>query len=170
MDTLFGESVQSGYQGGPQHPPLHRPFRSWMTSSHAVLMVAMAAPSRSAAEDRRAPAMRVQRLSPYGVAETVQRIEAAARRQGLPVLARLGGLQPVIVLGSSVGGTPMVMDEADSPLDAPLRVQVRGCASGGAEVLVASDRDGVATDWQDLPAAVADDMATLPALLERALA
>ena len=169
MDSLFGESVKTGYQGVPLHPPLHRPFRSWMTSSHAVLMAAMA-PIRSATQDQRLPAMRVQRLSPFGVAETVQRIEAAARRQGLPVLARLGGLQPVIVLGSSVGGTPMVMDEADSPLDAPLRVQVRACVSGGAEVLVASDRDGVATDWQDLPAAVADDMATLPALLERALA
>lgn len=169
MDSLFSESVHTGYPGVPQRPALHRPFRSWMTSSHAVLMAAMA-PIRGAAQDRRVPSMRVQRLSPFGVTETVNRIEAAARSQGLSVLARLGGSQPVIVLGSSVGGTPMVMDEADSPLDAPLRVQVRACASGGAEVLVASDRDGVITDWQDLPAAVADDMATLPALLERALA
>ena len=169
MDHLYTDSVRQKYQADSQLPTLRRPFRSWMTGSHAVLMAAMA-PVRGAAENRQVGTMRVLRLSPFGVAETVRRIEAAAQRQGLSVLARLGGSQPMIILGSSVGGTPMVMDEADSPLDAPLRVQVRGCASGGAEVLVASDRDGVATDWQDLPAAVADDLATLPALLERALA
>jgi uncharacterized protein (DUF302 family) len=168
MDHVYTDSGRQKYQADSQLTTLHRPFRSWMTGSLAVVMASMA-PSRGAA-DQRPESMQVLRRSRYGVAETVQRIEAAARCQGLSVLARLGKTQPVIVLGSSVGGTPMVMNEPDSGLDAPLSVKVRACAGGGAEVLVASDQDVRTTDWQDLPAAVADDLATLPELLERALA
>ena len=141
-----------------------RPFRLWMTGSLAVVMAAMI-PIRDVAEDERASVMRVLRHSRYGVSETLLRIEAAARDQGLPVLALMRGAQPVLVLASSIGGTPIVMLEADSQPAMPLSLMVRGNRRGGADVLVASGASG----WQDLPAAVADEMAALPALVDRAL-
>ena len=45
-------------------------------------------------------------------------------------------------------------------------VQVRRSADGGADVLVAQSLD---SGWDELPASVADELARLPELLERAL-
>lgn len=143
-----------------------RPFRLWMTGSLAVVMAALT-PLRDAAENERFGAQRVLRHSRFSVDETVLRIEQAARLQGLTVLARMGGDRPVIVLASSVGGTLVVMDDANSLLDVPLSVMVREGAAGGAEVLIAAA--STSAQWQEIPPAVAEDLAALPALVDRAI-
>lgn len=143
-----------------------RPFRLWMTGSLAVLMAALA-PLRDAPENERVGAQRVWRHSRFSVNETVLRIEQAARQHGLAVLARMEGARPVIVLASSMGGTLVVMDDANSLLDVPLSVMVRESASGGADVLIAAATSPA--QWDEIPPAVAEDLAALPALVDRAL-
>ena len=73
------------------------PFRFWMTGSLAVVMAAMI-PLQDFDAALRLGSMRLIRHSRFGVAETLQRIEAAAQSQGLPVWARLGGSRSAIVL------------------------------------------------------------------------
>lgn len=141
---------------------IRRPFRLWMTGSIAVVMAAMM-PIRDMSQGERQSLMRLLRHSQFGVNETVRRLEASARREGLPVFALLGGEQPVLVLGSSVGGTPVVMQEADSLPAMPMSLMIHQGHAGGADVLV------TASDWLDLPAAVADELASLPRLVDRAL-
>ena len=146
-----------------------RPFRLWMTGSLAVVMAAMI-PLRDVSDVEGDSAMRVVRHSRYGVGETVQRIEAAARDRGLSVLALMSGKQPVLVLASSIGGTLVVMDEADSHPEVPMSVMVREGPDGGADVLIGSaSTSDVPRDWQSLPAAVVDDLRALPGLVDRAL-
>jgi hypothetical protein len=100
----------------------------------------------------------------------VQRIEASARDRGMSVLALLPGARPVLVLASSLGGTPVVMERADSRPAVPLSVMIRAGSDGGAEVLIAAAPARAAlSHWADLPDAVADDLAALPALVDRAL-
>ena len=140
-----------------------------MTGSLAVVMAAMV-PIRDGSEAESDSVMRVLRHSRYSVGETVQRIEAAARDQGLSVLALMPGVRPVLVLGSSVGGTLVVMEEADSQPAMPLSVMVREGTEGGADVMVAqASTERPSHDWEDLPSAVVDDLAALPALVDRAL-
>lgn len=141
-----------------------------MSGSLAVVMAALCngrvVTGEDAVEERTAATLRVVHHSPYGVDETLRRIEALARERGQGVLLRVGGAEPVIVFASSIGGTPVLMDEADSSPDVPLAVQVREAAEGGAEVLIAA---AAHADWRDLPQTVADEVAALPALVESAL-
>lgn len=141
-----------------------RPFRLWMTGSLAVVMAAVI-PLRGVSESERSLAMRLLRHSRYGVTETLQRIEVAARDRGLTVLARLAGSPPVLVLASSMGGTLVVMNRADSRPAMPLSLMVSASRDGGADVLV----DGADSDWAEIPSAVAEDVQALPAMVERAL-
>jgi hypothetical protein len=148
---------------------LPRPFRLWMTGSLAVVMAAMI-PLRGASESERSHALRLLRHSRYDVSETLQRIELAARDRGLSVLARVAGAPPVLVLASSIGGTLVVMNEADSRPAMPLSLMVSAAADGGADVLVASTHEANASsDWSELPSAVVDDLRALPGVVERAL-
>ncbi|MEP7100618.1 MAG: hypothetical protein ABI781_08925 [Burkholderiales bacterium] len=146
-----------------------RPFRLWMTGSLAVVMAAMI-PLRGASEAERNHAMRLLRHSRFDVSETLQRIELAARDRGLSVLARVSGSQSVLVLASSIGGTLVVMHEADSRPSMPLGLMVSAAADGGADVLIASAQtDGEPGDWSELPASVVDDLRALPGVIDRAL-
>ncbi len=142
------------------------PFRLWMTGSLAVVMASLCTGRGVLDVERLAGSMRVLRHSPYGVNETVQRIEEAARERGHEVLARVGQQGQVIVLASSMGGTPVLMASADSPPDVPLSVQVVRSADGGADVLVTQSLD---SGWDGMPESVADELAHLPDLLDRAL-
>jgi hypothetical protein len=142
------------------------PFRLWMTGSLAVVMASLCTGRGVLDVERLAGSMRVLRHSPFGVKETVRRIEDAARERGHAVLARVGQQGPVIVLASSVGGTPVLMTSPDS-CRYSLSVQVLRSADGGADVLVTQSLD---SGWDGLPASVADDLAGLPELLDRALA
>jgi len=151
----------------PQH--VRRPFRLWMTGSLAVVMAAMI-PLRGAFETDRSHAMRLLRHSRFGVDETLQRLQFAARERGLSVLAMVPGAPPVLVLASSIGGTLAVMRDPDSHPAMPMSMMVRAADGGGADVLVAAEHDGDALrGWPELPRAVADDLQALPGVVERAL-
>jgi hypothetical protein len=152
----------------PPASALQRPARLWMTGSLAVVMMALM-PGRFAAGEERPRSAKVSRPSPYSVEETVQRIEASARVDGLSVLVRLEGTRPVIVLASSVGGTPVVLDESNARPEMPLALQVRAAEAGGSEVWIAASAEAADSDWTELPAGVAEDLARLPGMLERAL-
>jgi uncharacterized protein (DUF302 family) len=166
-DFLLASRLR-GAQSTGSAPDTQRPFRLWMTGSLAVVMAALL-PLRDVSENERNGTLRLLRHSRFDVNETVLRIENSARQHGLSVLARMEGSRPVIVLASSVGGTLIVMDHANSGLDVPLSVIVRAGAGGGADVLVASGAPASAELWCELPQAVADDLAALPAVVERAL-
>lgn len=146
-----------------------RRARFWMTGSLAVVMAAFAPMSRNWVEPQGQGADRLLRHSRYGVVETALRIEEAARHQGLSVLARMGGQQAMIVLASSLGGTPVLMDEAEARLAVPLAVQLRETPDGGADVSIALVPASLPLAWEELPSGVADEVRALPVLLERAL-
>jgi hypothetical protein len=146
-----------------------RPFRLWMTGSLAVVMAALG-PMRELEASDFAGNLRLLRHSRFDVTETVMRIETAARDRGLSVLARLSGAHPVIVLEASMGGTLVVMQEADSQPAAPMSMLVRAVDGGGADVLVVSGLDGESAAWLDLPTSVAEDLAALPGMVAQALA
>ncbi len=146
---------------------LRTPFRLWMTGSLAVVMASLCTGRGVLDAERLSVSMRMLRHSPFGMKETVRRIEDAAEAQGLRVLARVGQQGPVIVLASAAGGTPVLMESADSPPDVPLAVQVVRSVGGGTDVLVSQSLD---SGWDGLPDAVADELAGLPELLDRALA
>lgn len=146
---------------------LRTPFRLWMTGSLAVVMASLCVGRGVLDYERLASSMRVLRHSPYSVMETLRRIEAAAEAHGLQVLARVGQPGPVIVLASAAGGTPVLMESADSLPDVPLSVQVVRTPDGGADVLVPQSLD---SGWDGLPGSVAEELARLPDLLDRALA
>jgi hypothetical protein len=150
-------------------PIPRKPFRLWMTGSLAVVMVSLCTGRGVLDDERLSVSMRVLRHSPFGVTETVQRIESAARLRGQRVIARVDGAASLIVLESSIGGTPVLMVRSDSLPDIPMRVQVRRSSDGGADVLVAVEGDAPPAAWAELPAPVAEDLAALPALLDRAL-
>ncbi|MBS0447163.1 MAG: hypothetical protein JSR59_14585 [Proteobacteria bacterium] len=140
-------------------------YRLWMTGSLAVIMAAFA-PQRGWRDDE-VSTERVLKHSRYGVVETAQRIEEAARRQGLTVLARMGGDRPMIVLASSQGGTPVMMDSDGAHLAVPMSVHLREAEDGGADVAIAAVMP--ITDPRELPAIVAAEIEALPVLVERAL-
>ena len=146
-----------------------RPFRLWMTGSLAVVMAAMI-PLRGASEAERNHAMKLLAHSRFDVSETLQRIESAALDRGLSVLARVAGSPPMLVLASSIGGTLVVMNDADSRPAMPLSLMVSAAADGGADVRVATAAGhGSASDWSELPRSVADDLRALPGVIARAL-
>ena len=164
------QRLRTGPRGVPLIGEARKPFRLWMTGSVAVVMVAML-PLRDVSEAEREGAARVLRNSRYSVAETVARIEAAARDRGLSVLAMTGGERRMLVLASSVGGTPVVMNDADSPIEVPLGLMVRVGRGGGCDVLIASALQVTTPHlWRELPAAVVEDVRALPELIDRALA
>ena len=146
-----------------------RPFRLWMTGSLAVVMAAVM-PVRGVSPAERSQMMRLLRHSQYSVSETVSRLEASARDAGLPVLALLRGDQPVLVLASRLGGTPVLMQNADSSPSMPLSLTIAAGGSGGADVLaVEFGTAPVSGAWTEWPDAVAADLAELPQLVDRAL-
>ncbi len=146
-----------------------RPFRLWMTGSLAVVMAA-SIPIRDVDDVERSGSMRVLRHSRLGVAETLERLESAARSAGLSTLAVMPGTRSVLVLASSVGGTPVLMERADSIPTMPLGLLVRAGGAGGADILVPSmAMRRVALASPELPQAVADELGKLPILVDRAL-
>src|SRR4051812_10903549 len=75
--------------------------------------------------------------SPYGFAETLDRLEATLRAKGIDVFAKIDhaaaatgvglSMPPTVVLvfGSPRGGTPLMLEQPLLALDLPLRVLVR---------------------------------------------
>ena len=145
------------------------PFRLWMTNSLAVVMLSVFSSCPAASRNRQLQT-RVVRHSPFGVAETLRRIEVAVGEQGLTVMARFGDeRQPVLVLSSSIGGTPVLMTEGEAHTDVPLSVQIRSSFFGGSDVVMVCPRPAPETNWCDLPDSVIQDIVSLPQLVETAL-
>jgi uncharacterized protein (DUF302 family) len=142
----------------------------------AVVMAALgqaSGASARSADERQC----IRRQSPYGVAETVQRIEESARQRGMAVLAlfepgarvgtsiELGVATQVIVLESSQGGTPVLMaDDTPEQMEVPLSVTVREAGEGRTEVLI-----GAMSRWDAMLHALASDLDDLSAVVGDAL-
>ncbi len=118
--------------------------------------------------------------SRYSVAETVQRIEASAQRHGLQMFALVdrsgsaagkdvpeGTNWKVVVLASSEGGTPVLMDRPGGQHAVPMSLVVRANGQGGSDVLVGSTASHAAL--AGLPPHVQRDLAELPGLVAEAL-
>lgn len=157
-----------------------QPIRYWRTGAIAVVMAALG--TGRVAEDPARSTM-LSQASPFGVTQTVQRLEAAARLHGLGVFLRVDrprvdgdrAWQPestVLVLESARGGTPIVMrgDRELAPAELPLRVEVRSTREGTSEVRIPTDlAEGFAQLAESLPDGLAEDLAGLPVLVSFAL-
>lgn len=150
---------------------MKKPFRFWMTSGIAI-MVAAVSGGRSFAGDER---LTLTNVSRYGMSETVQRIEASAQRHGMHVLACLprtlnqatGESGYMLVLESSQGGTPVLMESEDAQPSLLLTVYLKQANAGGTEVFL---QDGVLHDLPEgLSHQVQNDLADLPNVLNEAL-
>jgi len=155
---------------------MKNPLRYWRTGAVAVVMAALgqagSASGRGTADER----LLIRRQSPYGVTDTVLRIEGSARQHGMAVFARFdegarfaaanapGTAVQVIVLESSQGGTPVLMGGASTRMELPLCVIVRLTEQGRAEVLI-----GAPHDWEAMPQSLALDLAQLTAVVRDAL-
>ena len=150
---------------------MKKPFRFWMTSGVAIMVAAVGGGRTYAAEERSAPS----RVSRYGVAETVQRIEASAQRHCMHVLACLpqtrneitGEASYVLVLESSQGGTPVQMSREGAKPDLLLSVTLQPALSGGTDVFLNEGALGELPEG--LSAQVQHDVAGLPGLVDEAL-
>ena len=154
--------------------PVRRPIRFWMTGCVAIVMAALSShPARAKPlQDEQRMRSRSALSSPYGVAETVCKIEEAAHARGWQVFAKFeprGGVPgATLVLASPDGVTPVFQDEPASGLELPLRIEVTRMQDGHTEV---SFHDMRRDERRvDMPAAAIESLAPLPEVLEAALA
>ena len=151
---------------------MKKPFRFWMTSGVAIMVAAVSGSRSFASDDER---LTLAKISRYGVSETVQRIEASAQRHGMHVLACLpqklnevtGESRYMLVLESSQGGTPVMMESEGAKPSLLLTVYLKQAHAGGTEVFL---HEGA---LRDLPEGLSDqvqnDLAGLPGVLDEAL-
>lgn len=142
------------------------PWRSWLTSCMAVVMLAAGAVRIEAYEQRR-------RSSHQGAARTVERLKSAAGAHGLAVIAVIPMPEQhadLVVLGPHPGETAVVQHDhvrdATHDLALPLALHVRATDDGQAEV---SFHDLGMAGAQTLPGELRDGLAALPALVGSAL-
>jgi uncharacterized protein (DUF302 family) len=155
------------------HSTARPPFRFWMTGCMAVVMSSFAGTTLRGLTCH---------TSRYSVAETVQRIEASAQRHGLQMFALVnrgpsggstgkdvpeGTNWKVVVLASSEGVTPVLMDRPGGQHAVPMSLVVRANGRGGSDVLVGSSASDEAL--AGLPSPVQRDLAELPGLVAEAL-
>ena len=145
---------------------MSKPFRIWMTGCVAVVMAALGTGRDAAAVE----AEGVKRLSRFGVAETVQRLQAGASSRGFSVFTSLQHAatrdvrsSTVIVFEPSRGGTPVWMELDSATPRLPLTLRVMLDAAGSTQVLVSDSLP------DDLPADVAQDLVQLQGLVSDAL-
>ena len=145
---------------------MSKPFRIWMTGCVAVVMAALGTGRDAAAVE----AESVKRVSRFGVAETVQRLQAGAPSHGFSVFTSLqraatrdAGSSTVIVFEPSRGGTPVWMELDSATPRLPLTLHVVLDAAGSTQVLMS---DGLPDDF---PADVAQDLVQLQGLVAYAL-
>jgi uncharacterized protein (DUF302 family) len=157
----------------PRSTSRRTPLRLWMTGCVAVVMAAMGS-NLARAKPEQAPDRpgRHALVSPYGVEETVSKIEAAASSHGLVVFAKRASgeqRQATLVLGFSGGVTPVMMGEHATDIELPLQIDVVRGADGRTEV-----RFHEPWMWSGDGADAAPDelnaIQPLPALLQSALA
>ncbi|MDP4302341.1 hypothetical protein [Leptothrix discophora] len=142
------------------------PWRSWLTSCMAVVMLAAGAIRVEAYEQRR-------RSGSHDAARTVDRLKSAASAHGLAVVAVIpmpSQHADLVVLGPHPGETAVVQHdhahELTHDLALPLALHVRATEDGHAEV---SFHDLGMAGAQTLPRELRDGLAALPALVGTAL-
>ena len=170
--------MKTDAQKATELPSARPPFRFWMTGCMAVVMSSFAGTTLARTELRGLTC----HASRYSVAETVQRIEASAQRHGLQMFALVdrgpsgsptgkdvpeGTNWKVVVLASSEGVTPVLMDRPGGQHAVPMSLVVRANGRGGSDVLVGSSASDEAL--AGLPSPVQRDLAELPGLVAEAL-
>ena len=145
---------------------MSKPFRIWMTGCVAVVMAALGASRASAAVE----AEGIKRVSRFGMAETVQRLQAGASSHGFSVFTSLQhaatrdvASSTVMVFEPSRGGTPVWMELDSATPRLPLTLHVVLDAAGSTQVLMSDALP------DDLPADVAQDLVQLQGLVSDAL-
>ena len=145
---------------------MSKPFRIWMTGCVAVVMAALGTGRAYSAAD----AEGFKRASRFGVAETVQRLQAGASSHGFSVFTSLqhaatrdAASSTVIVFESSRGGTPVWMEQGSATPRLPLTLRVLLDAAGSTQVLMSDSLP------DDFPADVAQDLVQLHGLVSDAL-
>jgi hypothetical protein len=129
----------------------HPHFRFWMTRCMAVVMAAFVGSGAARAVERSGTR---SQFSPFGMAETMLRIEASAQRHGMQVFALVdrsnGANAPewefaqVLVLASTEGGTLVTMDHPGATPAVPMSLIVRAHSDGSTEVLIGQAADPAA--------------------------
>lgn len=142
--------------------------RYWMSGGLAVVLAALG--GNAFAADERLSAISSSR---YDILETANRIEASALRHGLSVFTRMrqspivgmdgARLALVIVLSSSQGGTPVVMDGVSERPGLPLSVMLRAGLGGVTQVYTPVG------EWGEFPGQLAEDVAGLSESIADAL-
>lgn len=117
--------------------------------------------------------------SPFGVAETMERIEAAAKARGLTIFAKIDHsgeaqksgmtMKPtqLLVLGNPKGGTPAMNAAPSVAIDLPLKVLVAEGADGKTQVTL-NDADFLRSRHK-VPDDLAKPFGALLPLVEAAL-
>ena len=161
-----------------------------MTGCVAVVSLAVGGPRGARADDRSNSHFNSRgagQASRFGLAETLQRLEASAHQHGLGVLIRWtpgdgAGVQEMPLSRSAAfdahdgavlvfeslasGGTPVVMNGDHAP-DLPLSLCVRSRADGQVEVLLPAEASGYNGEF---PVEVERKLTELPDLVAHALA
>jgi hypothetical protein len=170
---MKAEATENPSEHGAEDGAANPPFRFWMTRCMAVVMSACLGAGAVRAVERH-PSR--SQISPFNMAETVQRIEATALRHGLQVFALVDGRgaaadgaerSAVLVLAVSGGGTLVTMDRAAGRPDVPLSLVFRDLRDGSTEIVL--HEGGAAQRLPGLPAQVLRDLASLPQLVTEAL-
>jgi uncharacterized protein (DUF302 family) len=119
-------------------------------------------------------------LSRHSVADTAGRLEALLRERGVLIFARIdfsadaarAGLamrpEQLLVFGNPKAGTPLMQAEPVAGLDLPLKALIWEAADG--QVWIAYNEPLYLTRRHGLPAALAQNLAAVLPLLQRAAA
>lgn len=158
-------------------PAVRRPVRFWMTGCVAIVMASLSSnPARAKPEqDEQRMRGRSALSSPYGVSETVCKIEQAAHARGWQVFFKLeprgaegGAPSATLVLASPDGVTPVLQAEPAAGLELPLRIEVTRMQDGHTVVSFHDMRHDERR--AQMPAGAMESLAPLPEVLEAALA
>ncbi len=137
-------------------------------------------PPTSASANLASPNL-VERSSPAGVEQTVQRLVQVANASGLTVFATVdhsagarsvGMDMPdtrVVILGNPAAGTPAMLAAPDLALDLPTRVLVRERGDGGPGSVVLFHDPAALKDRYGLSASEAGRLAGIVDIVERAV-
>lgn len=121
----------------------------------------------------------VTKASPYGVRETLDRLEAAIRARGLEIFAHIdhGGnaaragltMQPahVLIFGNPTAGTPLMVASPLLALDLPLKALIWQDREGRA--WVSHNSTAYLADRYAIPSDLVKNIAGIDALIDAAL-
>jgi uncharacterized protein (DUF302 family) len=119
-----------------------------------------------------------QTKSPYGVAETIQRLEVVLAQKGIPVLAHIHhsaaaiaagmAMKPteLLIFGNAKAGTPLMLAAPSAALDLPLKALV--WEDGNGDVWVSYNTPEYLQQRHGFPQALIANIAGLRVIVEQA--